>query len=262
MQGTLSSSSSQRNSVARRDPVRVEERIAHALVGLAVAPGQAELQLVLADVHVDAAHAEHVGGAGAADRRLEARVARDHLVGQDAAVAVAAERRGARDRRRPASRRGRRPRARRPCPCRPSRRRSPSRTRSRGPSCRAGWRDHGIAVRGEHLPVLHELVAELVHRPAVDAQDRRVARARRRSRPASRGSRRSSVPSALLNVISSTGASLRSFSHSLWSRDALRKRPAGFDRLDAVRMQVVRRRARRCGRSPRRRSRSRSAGPS
>ena len=35
--------------------------------------------------------------------------------------------------------------------------------------------DHGVAIRGEHLPVLHELVAELVHRPAVDAQDRRVA---------------------------------------------------------------------------------------
>src|SRR5262245_29591176 len=69
----------------------MEERVAHALEGLAVAPGLAELQRILADVHVDAPHAEHVGGARARNRGLEAWVTRDYLVGQDAAVAVAAD---------------------------------------------------------------------------------------------------------------------------------------------------------------------------
>ena len=68
------------------------------------------------------------------------------------------------------------------------------------------------------------------------------------------------MPSALLNVISSTGASLRSFSHSFWS--AMTRSPAVSAASMRYGMQRVAAEHRDAPVRPRRRSRSRSARPS
>src|SRR4029079_15991228 len=60
-------------------------------VTVLVLPRRSELEGVLLDVHVDAEEAEGVAHAGAARRRLEAVVAGDKVVSEDAAVAPAAD---------------------------------------------------------------------------------------------------------------------------------------------------------------------------
>src|SRR5256885_17014179 len=56
-----------------------------------VAPRRPELRVVFDDVLVGAVGRELVAAAGAADRRLEARVTRDEIVGQQTAVAPATD---------------------------------------------------------------------------------------------------------------------------------------------------------------------------
>src|SRR4051812_38356679 len=55
-----------------------------------VLPGSTKLHFVISDILVGAVTGEHVGNACAAGRGLEARVGGDHVVGEDAAVAPAA----------------------------------------------------------------------------------------------------------------------------------------------------------------------------
>jgi len=75
----------------RDDAIRLQERIGHPQPGVEVLPRRSQLVFVLAHVHVDAVHAEDVRGPCAAHRRLEPRVARDDVVGEDAPVAAPAD---------------------------------------------------------------------------------------------------------------------------------------------------------------------------
>ena len=72
------------------DAVGVKEGVRHAHVHVGVFPGRAQLGFVVADVLVGAVAGQHVGNAGTAHGGLEALVAGNNLVGQDAPVAPAA----------------------------------------------------------------------------------------------------------------------------------------------------------------------------
>src|SRR6266481_4051382 len=73
------------------DPVGVKERVGHLEPRRRIAPRRSELGVVFHAVFVGAVGRELVAAAGAADRRLEARVTRDQVVGEQTAVAPAAD---------------------------------------------------------------------------------------------------------------------------------------------------------------------------
>ncbi len=75
----------------RADPVRVEEGERDLQPDLQVPPRRPQLVLVLHRVLVAAVHRDLVGAPGPADSRLEAAVPGDRRVGQNAAVAPAAD---------------------------------------------------------------------------------------------------------------------------------------------------------------------------
>src|SRR5262245_59304911 len=75
------------------DAVGVKEWIGNFLIGLPRlrVPGRADFVVVLNDVLISPVKRDGEGRAGAAGRRLEAIVAGDHVIGQDAAVAPTAD---------------------------------------------------------------------------------------------------------------------------------------------------------------------------
>src|SRR5204862_7985099 len=77
----------------RLDAIGVQERIGKLLVGFPRLwfPRRADLIVVLDDVLIGAVEGNGEGRAGAAGRRLEPVVAGDQVVGEDAAVAPAAD---------------------------------------------------------------------------------------------------------------------------------------------------------------------------
>ena len=75
----------------RLDAIGLEERVAHLGPGVRVLPRLAHLGVVLQDVLVRSVHRHLQGAAGAGGRGLEARVGGNRVVGEDAAVAPAAD---------------------------------------------------------------------------------------------------------------------------------------------------------------------------